>query len=596
MFPLFRLVALSGLSLAACPTPTPAPETPTCGLTAAEWAQLETGHSPARLWDEMALLAIRRDVPQPTVHARNLFHLSAAMFDAWAAYDATADGVFFTEKYAAADVATARNEALSYAAARVLSYRYRGSAGGAPVVACFDEGLRRLGYSPDATSTEGSAPSAIGNRIAARVIDGCIDDGANETNAYADTSGWTPDNPPLAVTAPGTIITAPDRWQQLSLAEAFTQNGIPTGTLQPFVGAHWAGVTPFAMQRTGTAPFHDAGVPPHTLSAEMRDWAVELIRKGAQLEVTAETIDLSPGAIGNNPLGTNSGTGHSLNPATGQPYAANVVPLGDFGRVLAEFWADGPKSETPPGHWNVIANAVGDHPLLSTSLDALEWDVKTYLALNGALHDAAITAWETKRLTRSARPISIIRYLAALPESDPNVLPEIPGLIERITAASSQVGQRHSALAEFVGELAVRCWRGEGIGGVGWQRAALWVPYQRKTFVTPAFPGFVSGHSTFSRAAAEVLAGLTGSAFFPGGLSAHTVPANTGLTFEPGPSKAVTLQWATYFDAADQAGQSRRWGGIHVEPDDFVGRRLGHDVGLDALAKARTYFDGTARP
>lgn len=118
------------------------------------------------------------------------------------------------------------------------------------------------------------------------------------------------------------------------------------------------------------------------------------------------------------------------------------------------------------------------------------------------------------------------------------------------------------------------------------------MPYQRSSFVTPAFPGFISGHSTFSRAAAEVLAGLTGSPYFPGGLLEYAVPAGTGLSFERGPSVEVRLQWATYFDAADQAGQSRLWGGIHLEADDFVGRRLGQQVGRDALAHALDLFAG----
>ena len=61
------------------------------------------------------------------------------------------------------------------------------------------------------------------------------------------------------------------------------------------------------------------------------------------------------------------------------------------------------------------------------------------------------------------------------------------------------------------------------------------------------------------------------------------------------PSKPLTLQWATYFDAADQAGQSRIYGGIHLEPDDLVGRKVGSQIGLDAVARARAYFDGTAR-
>ena len=57
----------------------------------------------------------------------------------------------------------------------------------------------------------------------------------------------------------------------------------------------------------------------------------------------------------------------------------------------------------------------------------------------------------------------------------------------------------------------------------------------------------------------------------------------------------MRLQWATYFDASDQAGQSRIYGGIHLQPDGFVGRKIGSQVGLDAVARARAFFDGTAR-
>jgi hypothetical protein len=114
--------------------------------------------------------------------------------------------------------------------------------------------------------------------------------------------------------------------------------------------------------------------------------------------------------------------------------------------------------------------------------------------------------------------------------------------------------------------------------------------------VTPAFPGFTSGHSTFSRSAAEVLTDLNGSPYFPGGLGEFVATAHEYLTFEDGPSVDVHLQWGTYFDAADQAGQSRLWGGIHIAADDFVGRRTGSQVGLWAVAHARTHFDGTAVP
>jgi hypothetical protein len=110
--------------------------------------------------------------------------------------------------------------------------------------------------------------------------------------------------------------------------------------------------------------------------------------------------------------------------------------------------------------------------------------------------------------------------------------------------------------------------------------------------VTPPFAGYVSGHSTYSRAAAEVLTALTGDAFFPGGMSSFEIQANNFLVFEQGPSVDMTLQWATYRDASDQTSLSRLWGGIHPPADDIPGRIIGEQIGLDAFSFAREYFSG----
>ena len=595
--------------------------------------------STARRWNEQMLNAIRRDIPKPGVHARNLFHVSAAMWDAWAAYDATADGVFYTTRETATDVVAARREAISYAAYRVLMHRYAPalSAGGPVSQDCFTRFMGVLSLDPMNTTTTGNTPAAVGNRVAAAVIAATMNDGANEAMNYADTTGYAPMNPPLVLDVPGSTVPFPSVWQQLNLSEAATQNGIvlPTG-IQPYIGPQWREVRPFALEQTGAEMLTDLGAEypqfehrtiAGQIDPEMRDWLVEVIRREAELEVNATTIDISPGRYGNNTLGMNDQRGHAMNPATGAPYASNVVPLGDFGRVLAEFWADGPRSETPPGHWNTIANYVADHPMhrrclagsadyatclagTTPEMDSLEWDVKVYLALNGAVHDAAVVAWGIKRISLGSRPLTMIRHAAARGQSSemggpsyhPEGLPLIPGLIELITETSTASGGPHAHLAPFVGEIAVRGWRGEPgnrdteIGGVTWILGRDWIPYQRRNFVTPAFPGFTSGHSTFSRAAAEVLTDLNGSAFFPGGLGEFTATRNTYLTFEEGPSVDVRLQWATYFDAADQAGQSRLWGGIHIAPDDFLGRTTGRQAGLWAVARARRFYDGSETP
>jgi hypothetical protein len=208
----------------------------------------------------------------------------------------------------------------------------------------------------------------------------------------------------------------------------------------------------------------------------------------------------------------------------------------------------------------------------------------------------------------TSRPICLIRWMGEKgqssdpkgPSYDPDGLPLVPGLVEVVTQESSAPGQRHERLAAYVGQIAVRGWRGEPgdrthqTSGVTWIRAVDWIPYQRRNFVTPAFPGFISGHSTFSRAGAEVLTELTGSPYFPGGFAEYVFPAHKFLQFESGPEREVRLQWAAYSDASDQAGQSRLWGGIHIQPDDFVGRKVGYQVGKDAVASATRYFKGDA--
>lgn len=574
--------------------------------------------SVARQWNEELLDAIRLDKPAPTIHSRNLFHISAAMYDAWATYDVNAKGYFFIDKYKSGEVDSARREAISYAAYRMLLWRYRASPNVEKVTENFTKRMLALGYDPSITNEEGTSPSAVGNKIASYVIAQTLDDGSNEANAYTDTTnalGELEANPILEVVTAGVggALANPDMWQRLKVEGALTQNGQAAPTIQQYVGPHWNNVTPFALNRLADSDlYQDPGTPPRIDNAAMKSWVLDVIRRSSMLDsASQERMDISPSAVGNNTLGTNDGNGYQVNPATGNPYSENIVKKADFGRVLAEFWADGPHSETPPGHWNVLANEMRDHSQFSPRwlgegepLDSLEWDVKTYLTLNGALHDAAIVAWGIKRKFLCTRPISLIRYMAGLGQSsdsnlahyNANGLPLEPGLVELITTESSASGQRHADLRDHINEVALFTWSGQPdnpsfqVSGPRWVLGTTWVPYQLKTFVSPAFPGFISGHSTFSRAAAEVLTKLTGTSFFPGGLKEFVAKKNATLKFESGPSEDITLQWATYFDAADQAGQSRLWSGIHIEPDDLVGRRMGHEVGLKAVERAQKLF------
>jgi hypothetical protein len=333
---------------------------------------------------------------------------------------------------------------------------------------------------------------------------------------------------------------------------------------------------------------------------------------------TIGNIDISnyPSSYANYPdfykelEGGDISTGHSINPVTGQPYEVQMVPRADYARVLAEFWADGPDSETPPGHWFTILNYVTDHPQFERKfngqgeqLSALEWDVKAYFILAGALHDAAVAAWGIKGWHDYIRPISAIRYMCELGQSTDSNLPNYnaegielkAGFIEVVTSSDPLAG----ANDEHVGKIKLLAWRGHDfinsaatdVAGVGWILAENWWPYQRPSFVTPPFAGFVSGHSTFSRAAAEVMTLITGDAFFPGGMGEFVAKKDEFLVFEKGPSVDVVLQWATYRDASDQTSLSRIWGGIHPPADDIPGRLIGEQIGIEAYNFALPYFE-----
>ena len=594
-------------------------------------AQASATNSVARVWDERALAAIRVDTPHPPAQARNLFSLSVCMWDAWAAYDTNgAVGYIYRRKHTASDLLAARNEAISYAAYRILKERHFYSKTATNTLAADDAQMAALGYNTNNVSRD-TTPAGVGNSVYDAVSAWFINDGARQTNGtqaapYPDypvgQGGYEYINPPLATSLEGiddgngdTVVDI-NRWQRLQIVNAVDQHGLPLGPIQNYLGAQWLGVRPFALARTDPAkPWIDPGPPPHLNGpgdAAFRSNVVEVIRRSSELTPDdGVMIDISPGAFGNNTLGTNDGSGHTNNPATGLPYAPNVVKRGDFVRVLAEFWADGPNSETPPGHWNVIANNVSDSTNFVKSiggtgpvLDDLEWDVKLYFALNAAVHEAACAAWSLKRYYDGWRPMSAIRYLAIQGQSsDPgspsyntNGLPLMTNLIELVTSNTVASG-RHAGLTP--GKIAILAWPGQPTNpatmyqGVKWIHADSWVPYQRTNFVTPAFPGYISGHSTFSRSAAEILTAITGSGFFPGGMGTYTAVSNTALAFEKGPSQTVQLQWATYYDAADQAGLSRIYGGIHPPVDDLAGRRAGSQCGQGVWALAQKYFDGS---
>jgi len=169
---------------------------------------------------------------------------------------------------------------------------------------------------------------------------------------------------------------------------------------------------------------------------------------------------------------------------------------------IARFWADGAGTETPPGHWNHIAAEVARE-----RGNTLEQNARLFALLNIAMADAGICAWDAKYTFYNWRPVTAIRKgdTDGNPATDPD-----------------------TAWSSFI--------------------------------VTPPFPDYCSGHSTFSAAAAAVLAMFYGT---------DHIAFTTGSDLLPG----VTRSFETFSAAAAEAALSRLYGGIHF--------RFANDDGLE---------------
>ncbi|NQY08404.1 MAG: T9SS type A sorting domain-containing protein [Flavobacteriales bacterium] len=613
--------------------------------------------SVARQWNDVMLEAIRHDFARPTVHSRNLFHVSVAMFDAWAAYDDIATPYLlgdsigglqcpFTGVPVPSYLDSARDEAVSFAAYRVLRHRFESSPGADEMIPEFDTLMTILGYDTSITSVNYASgnPAELGNYIAQSIIAMGLQDGSNEQNDY-DNKFYVAFNDPLIPNEPGNPdITNANRWQPLALDTYIDQSGnVIPNNVPDFLGPEWGQVVPFSLHDSirnvytsfgdEYVVYHDPSSPPYldTNNAssliEEYQWGFSLVSVWSSHLDSANGVmwDISPASIGNvqnYPTnipdlqnfynlteGGDPGTGYTENPSTGLPYDAQMVPRADYARVLAEFWADGPDSETPPGHWFTLLNYVNDHAEFEKKwrgtgavLDDLEWDVKAYFTLGGTVHDAAVTAWGIKGWYDYIRPVSAIRHMADLGQSSDSLdvnynkagIILVSDYIELVVLTDTLLGFAKSD----TGKIKVKAWRGPDyisdpdtdVAGVGWILAENWWPYQRPTFVTPPFAGYTSGHSTFSRAAAEVMTALTGDAYFPGGMGEFLAEKDSFLVFEDGPSMDITLQWATYRDASDQCSLSRIWGGIHPPVDDMPGRLIGEKIGVRAFDFAEKHM------
>lgn len=440
-------------------------------------------------WNANALQAIRDTHPGPPIVARALAVVHTAIYEAWAMYDSVAIGTRLggsLRRPALERTDVNRTTAMSYAAYAALVDLFPTER------ALFDAQMVALGLDAAATSTDVTSAVGVGQTCANAITSYRHGDGANQlgdlaAGRYADYTGYAPVNTP-------DVVNDMYHWQPLRVSD-----GHGGSVVQRFIAPHWFKVTPFALSSSGQFRPGPNAIP-------AKNW-------GHYKKLADEILVYS-------------------------------AALTDEQKVIAEYWADGPASELPPGHWALFAEFVSrrDHHGIGD-------DAKMFFAMTNAVLDASVASWDAKRAYDYVRPITVVHVVHA-------------------------------------GEM-VNAWAGPYLGTAS-IAAESWRPYQAVTVVTPPFPEFFSGHSVFSAAAAEVLKSFTGSDTFGG---SYTNPRGVSRV-EPSstPAADVTLSWATFSAAADQAGLSRRYGGIHFADGDLAGRAVGRQVGAQAWTKAQTYF------
>jgi hypothetical protein len=432
-------------------------------------------------WNEAALQAIRLTNAGPTIVARALAVTHTCMFDAWAAYDKKAKGTRLRDRLhrpANEHIAANKEKVISHAAYKCLSDLFPSQ------ISSFNSLMSTLGYDPADNTTDTSTPMGIANVAAEAVLEFRHQDGSNQLGdlngeaPYSDYSGYAPVNT-------SSQINDPNRWQPLLVGS----------NEQAFVTPHWGEVKPYAL---ASGSHYRRKIP--------------------------------------------SPADYNLEPDRYRMQAQQIIQQGmyltDEKKAIVEYWADGPFTETPPGHWTLFATFVSER-----DLHDVDQDVKMFFALTNAIFDASIVSWDTKRHFDYVRPITAIHFL-------------------------------------FAGQT-IQSWQGPVDG-------ANWRPYFVASVVTPPFPEYFSGHSTFSAAGAETLRLFTGSDNF-----GHSAIISAGSSkVEPGivPATDITLYWATFTDAADEAGISRRYGGIHFSDGDLNARKVGRALAQKAWKKTLRHF------
>ncbi|MGK7949185.1 MAG: DUF6851 domain-containing protein [Xenococcaceae cyanobacterium] len=498
------------------------------------------------LWDRAVQQAIIDTAVGPTIASRAYAMVHTAMFDAWAAYDPEAIATRLGDDLQRPQVEITKankEEAMSFAAYRVLSQLFPEQ------INIFDQLMGELGFDSDNTTTDITTAAGIGNVSAEALIEFRLKDGANQAGddpngtlgiPYSDITNYKPVNPPG------------DAWE----IDRWTPEPIPIDAepgeeinLQNCLTPHWGNIIPFALE-SGNQFRPEAPEPFLLVEGE-----VNLELKTITLKNTGEVLPITPDLIG-----------EVINPEfilQAERIIDVSANLTDEQKLTAEFWEDGAGTSFPPGTWmsfGQFVSARDDH--------SLDEDAQLFFALGNAVFDAGIATWEAKTYYDYARPVRTVRELGEL------------GLI----------GEFNPELGGF----AIEAWAGAE-QGTQTILATDFLTYQTPgSDPSPPFAEYTSGHSAFSAAGAEILQLFTGSDRF--GASVTFEPGQS--RFEPGftPQTTVTLNWDSFSEAADEAGLSRIYGGIHFDDGDLNGRKLGKDVAQAVWKESQYFIQGGEQP
>ncbi len=520
--------------------------------------------TPSVLWDQILQSVIVQNGGGPTNAANAFAMLHTAIYDARASFDAVAQRVSIDIEGDNIDVAKLANAsdaeietAMHVAAHRVLSHVFPDQRDRFDTV--LSERLDIDISDDDRAHLVGidAAQDVLTPRLAeaavlAQLADGLYSPVNPDPDTRKDIARWTPETK-------GALAPDPDALQtfltpELGRAEGFALPETPNGE------------TDTALTRPdGPEPFFTADQQGAVLNFDADTITLgAAVQLGGQVWQAGDDVPVDKALIG--PV---------INPAfigQAESIVQTSATLTEDQKLIAEFWEDGPGTSFPPGAWMTLAQYVSQRDGHDAASDA-----QLFMTMGNAMNDAAIATWDAKVHFDYARPVTVIRDLGKL-----GLIGE-PG-VDELTGETGHVIQAFAGIDPDTGTSI----------GTRTILAENFITYQLPGGEqSPPFAEYTSGHSTFSAAGAAVLAAFTGS----DQLDAQVTVASGTSAFDAAlPTQTYLFEWDTFSEAANDAGFSRIYGGIHFSDGNLDGLSAGAKIGADAHDLASDFARGTAQP